>query len=121
MGGLKASSRVLDGWSLNLLTESGSGTGITSQELLMNFGLEQVLPNPVGQEAMVSFRIAQSGHTRMSIFNQLGQLVDQLVDEDLPEGTHKRMWQPGPLPPGTYFIHLESGGMVSVRKAVLAH
>jgi subtilisin-like proprotein convertase family protein len=119
-GGLKASTRVLDGWSLNLLTESGSGTGIPSQELLMNFGLEQVRPNPVGREAIVSFRIARSGHARLAIFNQLGQLVGQLVDEDLPQGLHERIWQPGKLAAGTYFIHLESGGMVSVKKAVLA-
>lgn len=56
----------------------------------------------------------------MRVYNQLGQLVGQLADEDLPEGMHERMWQPGSLAPGTYFFHLESGGMVSVRKAVLA-
>jgi subtilisin-like proprotein convertase family protein len=119
-GALKAGTRVLDGWSLNLLTESGSGTGIPSQELLMNFGLEQVRPNPIGQEAMIQFRIAAPGPVKLRVFNQLGQLVGQVVDEDLPEGIHERLWQPGSLATGTYFFHLESGGMISVRKAVLA-
>jgi len=118
-GGRKATSRVLEGWSLNLLTEATGGTGIPDQESIARFGLELVRPNPFGQEAMIQFRIVKPGPVRLRVFNQLGQLVDQVVDEDLPGGLHERMWQPGPLAPGTYFFHLESGGMISVRKAVL--
>ena len=55
----------------------------------------------------------------LRVFNQLGQMVGEPVHEDLPQGLHERMWQPGSLAPGTYFFHLESGGMVSVRKAIL--
>jgi hypothetical protein len=88
--------------------------------MLANFGLEQIRPNPFHQEAMISFRIAAPGPVKLRVYNQLGQLVEQVVNEDLQEGKHERMWQPGPLAPGTYYFHLESGGMVSVRKAVLA-
>jgi hypothetical protein len=119
-GGLKATSGILEGWSLNLLTESGGGTDISPQETLMNFGLEQIRPNPIGQEAFIAFQIAAPGPVKLRIFNQLGQLVGEPVNEDLPEGQHERMWQPGSLAPGTYFFHLESGGMISVRKGVLA-
>lgn len=119
-GGLKAADRVLEGWSLNLLTEAGTGTGLPEEQLLVNFGLEQVRPNPFGQEAFISFRLPAPGPVKLRVFNQLGQLVGQVIDEDLPEGMHERLWQPGPLAPGTYFFHLESGGMISVRKAVLA-
>jgi len=118
-GGLKATSRTLEGWSLNLLTEPGAGTGIPAQELLMNFGLEQIRPNPLNQEASISFRIPESGQVHLKIYNQLGQEVAYLVDEYLPEGLHERMWYPKGLAPGTYFIHLESGGMMSVMKALL--
>jgi hypothetical protein len=111
---------VLEGWSLNLLTESGTGSGIPTQESLVNFGLEQIRPNPFNQEALISFRIPEPGHVSLTVYNQLGQLVGFLANEDLPEGVHERMWYPGSLAPGTYFIHLESGGMVSIRKAVLA-
>jgi subtilisin-like proprotein convertase family protein len=119
-GGTKATTGYLEGWSLNLLVEAGSGTGIPNQESLMNFGLEPIRPNPFSQEAIVGFRIAAPGHTRLTVYNQLGQLVEVLADEDLPEGIHERMWNPGSLAPGTYIIRLESEGMISVRKAVLA-
>ncbi|MCK4993325.1 MAG: T9SS type A sorting domain-containing protein [Bacteroidales bacterium] len=68
----------------------------------------------------MSFRIPEVGHVKVMVYNQAGQLVAYLANEDLPEGVHERMWHPGSLAPGAYFIHLESGGMVSVRKAVLA-
>ena len=119
-GGLKATSRILVGWSLNLLTESGAGTGVSTQQMLANFGLEQIRPNPINQEAFISFRIAAPGPVKLKVYNQVGQLVEVLCDEKLPEGRHERMWQPGSMAPGTYFFHLESGGMISVRKAVLA-
>jgi subtilisin-like proprotein convertase family protein len=118
-GGIKSTGSVLEGWTLNLMTEAGAGTGISPQEAMMNFGLEPVRPNPFSREALVSFRIAEAGRARVTIYNQLGQLVGSLVDEDLAEGVHERVWQPSGLTLGTYFIRLESGGLISVRKAVL--
>ena len=120
MAGRKSTTGVLEGWSLNLLVDAGSGTEVPAQEAFVNFGLEQVRPNPVGLEAVVSFRIPEPGFVKLAVYNQLGQRVGYLANEHLPEGLHERMWHPGPLAPGTYFFHLESGGMISVRKAVLA-
>ena len=119
-GGVKATTRVLEGWSLNLLTEAGAGVGIPTMESLANFGLEQIRPNPLNQEAQITFRISEPGHVNLAVYNQLGQLVDKLAEEDLPAGIHTQIWNPKALAPGTYFIHLESGGMVSVRKALIA-
>jgi len=120
-GGLKDASRLFDGWSLNLLTESGGGgVGVPTVEMLENFGLESIRPNPVSQEAHISFRLPGTGHAQLNVYNQLGQLVEQVADEEFPEGLSQRTWYPGTLAPGTYFVHLESSGMVSVRKLVLA-
>ena len=118
-GGLKSTTRILEEWSLNLLVESGTGTGIPSAESFANFGVEQIRPNPLNQEAIITFRIPGPGSVKLTVYNQLGQVVGVLADEDLPAGIHEKRWFPGLLAPGPYFIHLESGGMVSVRKAVL--
>jgi len=118
-GGTKASTRALEGWSLNFLTESGSGVGIPTMELMANFGLEPIRPNPVNQEAIISFQIPKQAAVNLKVYNQLGQELASLANEDLPEGMHSRIWNPGSLAPGTYFIHLEAGGMISVRKAII--
>lgn len=120
-GGTKQ-TRELNGWRLDFLVSStgGGGTGITPEEQLAGFGLEQVRPNPVNQQALICFRLPKPGHARLTVYNQLGQMVGLVADEEFAEGLHERIWAPGSLAPGTYFIQLESGGMISVRKALIA-
>ena len=118
-GGVKAGSRELDGWSLNLLTESGGGTGIPTLEMMEGFGLEPIRPNPLHLEATIAFKLPSPGHARLTIYNQVGQLVDLLADEELADGLNEKTWHPGTLAPGTYFVHLEYKGMISVRKALI--
>jgi hypothetical protein len=119
-GGTKK-NRVLDGWSLNFLvgTSGGSETGIPTQEEFANFGLQTIRPNPLSQQGLITFRLPKPGHARLMVFNQLGQVVGMVADEDFAEGVHERIWNPGTLAPGTYFLQLESGGMISVRKALV--
>jgi hypothetical protein len=74
----------------------------------------------VSQEAIISFQIPKPSAVNLKVYNQLGQEVARLVHEDLQEGVHSRIWNPGALAPGTYFIQLESGGLISVRKALIA-
>jgi subtilisin-like proprotein convertase family protein len=119
-GGTKAPS-TLEGWRLDFLVKSTGGeTDIPAEKALANFGLEQIRPNPLNREAMITFRIQAPGPATLRVYNQLGQLVGTIADETLPEGVHERVWQPGSLAPGTYFIQLRSGAMISVRKAVVS-
>jgi hypothetical protein len=117
-GGTKATSMLVD-WNLNLLVETGGGTAIPIQEDFVNFGLESIRPNPVKQETIIAFRLPKPGHAKLTVYNQLGQVADNMADEVFAEGMHERIWNPGNLAPGTYFIQLESGGMISVRKALV--
>jgi len=117
-GGIKATTRVLRGWSLKFLTEVGA-IGIPTMEEMANFGLEPIRPNPVNQEAVITFQLPKPLAVNLKVYNQLGQEVVSLAHEDLPEGVHSKVWNPGSLAPGAYFIHLEAGGMISVRKAMI--
>lgn len=118
-GGTKATP-VLDGWRLDfLVSSSGGGTGIAPEEALANFGLEQIWPNPVKQQASIRFRLPKPGDAKLVVYNQLGQLIGKVADEHFAEGVHERFWNTGTLAPGTYFIQLESGGKISVRKAMI--
>lgn len=97
-GGIKATN-MLVGWSLNLLTESGSGTTVPTPEMMADFGLEQIRPNPVSEEAIISFILPKPGPAKLNVYNQLGQLVGCLADEEFAEGVHERIWNPGALAP----------------------
>ena len=42
-----------------------------------------------------------------------------LVDEELPAGRHRAIWNASGNSSGIYFLRLESGGLVETKKMVL--
>lgn len=54
--------------------------------------LEGNYPNPFNPETAIRFSIKDSGRVRISIFNMKGQLVRNLVNENLPAGQHSLIW-----------------------------
>ncbi len=117
--GLKSSSEVLNGWTLKLLTDAGSGTGIYSPDDIENFLLYPCYPNPLSTETRIEFKIPKRSHVNLSVYNQSGQIVKKLVNTELYEGEHSAVWNAQEISAGTYFIHLESEGIVSIQKLVV--
>lgn len=54
--------------------------------------LEGNYPNPFNPETAIRFSTKESGRVRISIFNLKGQLVRDLVNENLPAGQHNLIW-----------------------------
>jgi len=117
--GLKSSTEVLNGWTLKLLTDGGSGTGIYTQENIENFQLYPCYPNPLNEETRIDFKIPKRGHVNLMVYNLSGEVVKKLVDTELNEGEHSRVWNAQDIAAGTYFLHLESNGIISVQKLIV--
>ncbi len=82
------------------------------------------VPNPFNPRTEISFDLARSGQTRLSIFDVRGMLVRRLLDEDLPAGPHTLVWDGRnrsgqAVSSGTYFYRLESDQLVQARKMLL--
>jgi len=117
--GEKSSTGTLNAWTLKLLTDAGSGTGIhsvTGDEDLM---LSQCYPNPAQEETRIDFNIRLNDKVNMSVYNQAGQVVAKLVDEVLIPGYYSVVWNVHDISPGIYFIRLETNGISSSRKIVV--
>ena len=56
-------------------------------ELLANY------PNPFNPSTTIPFRLRESGHVEVSIFNVLGQNVARVLDQPMPAGAHKVLWE----------------------------
>ncbi len=117
--GGKSFSGTLYGWTLKLLTDAESGTGILSPEETENFLLYPCYPNPLNEETRIEFKIPKRGHVNLVVYNQAGQMVKKLIDMELYEGEHSKVWNVGNISAGTYFLHLESNGIINVRKLVV--
>ncbi len=70
-----------------------------------------VRPDPVHTAATITFDIPTSGFVRMRVVDVLGATVATVASEQLNAGHHAVRWQRGGLPPGEYFLAIESNAI----------
>ncbi|MGE5363597.1 MAG: T9SS type A sorting domain-containing protein, partial [Bacteroidota bacterium] len=111
------------GWvsyRLKQIDLSGNYKYYTENRVMLNspsgYVLEQNYPNPFNPETNISFSIPADQNVRIVIYNQLGELVDRLLDENIKAGYHKVTWRPEGLATGIYYVRLTAGDYISVRK-----
>ncbi len=81
-------------------------------------------PNPFNPSTTISFHIPISSHVSLSVYNIRGQKVAQLINENMPLGLHKVVWDgkdnnKQAVGSGVYFVKLETGNETSTRKMIL--
>lgn len=84
----------------------------------------KIYPNPFNPDTNISFELAKAALTRVKIYNIKGQLIRDLLNEELPAGKHTIKWdgkdQRGKMAAsGLLFIRIESGGFSYLKKAIL--
>jgi hypothetical protein len=74
-------------------------------ELFQNF------PNPFNPATKINFSLPISERVTVKVFNLLGELITELINEDLEAGKHQVIFNPCSyfLGSGIYFISMESG------------
>jgi len=58
----------------------------------VTFDLEQNYPNPFNPSTVIPFSTQTAGDVDVRIYNNAGQLVRHLVDQELPAGKHRVIW-----------------------------
>lgn len=81
--------------------------------------LEQNFPNPFNSTTMIRFTLGQAGPAKLTIYNQLGQLVRTIADESMPAGAHTVQFDATGLASGTYLYSLEANGRQAQKRLVL--
>ncbi len=83
-----------------------------------------IYPNPFNPETMVQFTIAGTRQVTLNVYDMLGRKVRTLLNDTRTPGTYKMMWDGKDgdgvaVPSGTYFLRMEAGNNVQVRKMML--
>jgi hypothetical protein len=104
---------------MSILVSSGWVTSVDKPELALSFGLQSIFPNPFNPLTTVKYSLDHPAHTRVSVFNLLGQQVAVLIDEQRPTGLHQVLFDANALPSGQYFISVEADGKRDIRKVIL--
>ncbi len=101
-------------WQINLVT------GIASQaEPPRIFALDQNYPNPFNPTTTITYSIPQASNVEITIYNILGEKVEDLLDGFRPAGTHSIVFDASRFSSGVYLYTLHAGSTSITRKMVL--
>ena len=75
-----------------------------------DFSLMQNFPNPFNPVTTIRFSIPENGHTRLMVYDLLGQEIEMLVNNSLNAGTYDVRFDGSGLVSGVYFYSLEFTG-----------
>lgn len=81
--------------------------------------LEQNLPNPFSDQTSIRYVLPWQTHAYMTVTDQLGQVIEILVNEEKPTGEHYVIFDGANLTPGVYYVTLRAGSFLASRKMVL--
>jgi hypothetical protein len=86
------------------------------------YRLSQNYPNPFNPETTIEYAVPMKGHVSLRIYNLLGQVVANVVDEIQAAGSYKvrldSQMMRG-LASGVYFYQLQAGDFGQVKKMLL--
>jgi hypothetical protein len=106
--------------TLNQLT----GVEFVNNEIPMQFELAQNYPNPFNPTTEITFALPKAGPVMLEVYDLTGRVVATLVNQDLPAGSHKVMWNAKnsngqSLASGVYLYRILAGDFVATKKMVL--
>ena len=82
----------------------------------VEFKLLQNHPNPFNPSTIISFSIPKAGVVKLNVYNILGEVVAELVNENLVAGFHQYQFDASNLTSGIYFYSISASGFREVKK-----
>jgi hypothetical protein len=102
--------------------EGGSESTATIYGLAENTNSEckiENYPNPFNPSTMVTFFLPEESYVKLEIYNLKGQLVKELIDEEMSAGKHTIEWDGHDAASGIYLARLISGKQEIISKKML--
>jgi len=113
--------------SSNDMTPTAAGPGIYVNAVPVNIpGLVSplsryqlsIVPNPVSGSSNIRVTLPEKGQVSLSLYNQLGQEVMQIADQELPEGIHDFNFNAFHLDQGLYILKLIAENEMISRRII---
>ncbi len=84
-----------------------------------NFELYQNYPNPFNPSTTISFCLPQSTNVKVSVYNLIGEKIDEIVNGFLDAGIHQFIFDASNLHSGMYLYKLEARNISLTKKMIL--
>lgn len=96
-----------------------TATGITNNDIIEGYRLEQNFPNPFNPSTKISFAIAKSGNVKLTFYDISGRFIREMVNGYRKAGSYDVEFRANGLPSGVYFYKLEAEGFSQSRKLII--
>ena len=106
------------GWVMHYRSGSASATPAARNVFPQSFSLA-AYPNPFNPTTTLAFDLAQSGRTKLVVYDVMGRVVSVVADNVFPQGEHRPGFDGSALASGTYFVRLESGKTSRTQRLLL--
>jgi hypothetical protein len=83
------------------------------------FVLNENYPNPFHASTTIEYIVPRTTNVRLAIYNLQGELVESLVEGQIPAGPHSVVWDADGYTPGIYLYKITMDGYSKTRKCVL--
>jgi len=102
-----------------LLSDMVVSVDKNTNSLPTEYQLEQNYPNPFNPSTVIKYSVPKESYVRLTVYDNLGREIEKLVVGTVAAGTHKITWAPNNITSGIYFITLNAGSSLFIKKAVL--
>jgi hypothetical protein len=99
----------------------GTYTGIKKNNNItpVSYKLFQNYPNPFNPTTTITFNIIKQDRVSLKVYNILGEVVSNLIDEVKSPGNYSIRFDAHRLSSGIYFYELNTGDFREVKKMVI--
>jgi hypothetical protein len=84
-----------------------------------NIYLSQNYPNPFNPETRIDFTLPKNQLVSLRVYNTLGELVKELVNEQREAGSYSEIFDASNLPSGVYIYRLQASELAENKKMTL--
>ena len=89
-----------------------------------NYSLGAAYPNPFNPETTIEFEVPAQGFVQIDVFNPVGQIVANLLGEELSPGSYRTTWNGldrhgGRVSSGVYFYRMQAGDFTATHSITL--
>jgi len=96
-----------------------NSNGISDPTLLSNFILNDVFPNPFSSETNITFLLKEDTRVLMQLRDESGHTVKTLINDTLNSGNHSILLNKENFASGMYYLVLNNGKYIQVKKLLI--
>ena len=92
---------------------------IDGNNLVVDFELSSVYPNPFNPETTISFSLLKESDVNLNVYDANGRYLETIINDSFKSGKYRVKWNGNSYPSGIYFVKLSILNHEQTKKIML--